>query len=143
MPPKRYKDTFFTKEQVEILAMRSRGMTLDEIARELGVSKASVHAVLKNALGIVRKARNTLRLYAEITGKVSVTVPAGSGIDEVVNQVFREADLHGIRLPLRSSDVVVTLARSVRECIDFSRSVIRCDVRIVIDPRGVIEVRKE
>ena len=143
MPPKRYKDTFFTKEQVDILAMRSRGMTLDEIARQLGVSKASVHAVLKNALNIVRKARNTLKLYAEITGKVSVSIPAGSSIDDVVNDVFREADLHGIRLPLRSSDVVITLAKSINECIDFDNSIIKCDIKIIIDPKGNIEIRRK
>lgn len=137
---KRYGDTFLTEEQVSILKMRSTGMTLDEIANALGVSKASVHAVLRNAYKTVERARKTLRLYAEITGGVTVASSPGTRVIELIDRLFKEADMHGVKLNVRSIEILLKIIKGLPECIDIKREILTCDVKITIMTDGKIEV---
>ena len=142
MPPRKYKDTLLTEEQVKVLMMRAKGMTIDEIAKVLGVSKADVHAVLKNALTTIRKARNTLNLYARITGYVVVSIDKGSKLEDVIELILKEADLHNIRLRMRSSDILVYIMKYANECIDIEKLIINCNLKLFINPKGYLRVEK-
>ncbi len=140
---RRCGDTFLTEEQVSILKMRNTGMTLDEIAKALGVSKASVHAVLRNAYKTVERARKTLRLYAEITGGVTVTSGPGTRAIELIDKLFKEADIHGIKLSVRSVEILLKVIKELPECIDIKRGVITCNIKITILTDGRIEVSRQ
>lgn len=139
MPPRRYQDTFFTEEQVKILAMRAKGMGVDEIAKELGISRTSVYSVLRSALTIVRKAKNTLNLYAKLMKEILVSIPRNTSLNDVVSMVLREADLHDVRLQLRSSDILLLIIKDAPECIDINKLELLCDLNLVISYDGLLK----
>ena len=140
MPPRRYQDTFFTEEQVKVLDMRAKGMNVDEIAKKLGISRTSVYSVLRSALTIVRKARNTLNLYAKLMKEISVNIPRNTNLNDVVNIVLKEADLHNVRLQLRSSEIVLFVIRNVPlECIDMNKLKLLCDISLIVSYDGLLK----
>ncbi|OYT45949.1 MAG: hypothetical protein B6U85_08070 [Desulfurococcales archaeon ex4484_42] len=140
MPPRRYQDTFFTEEQVKVLDMRAKGMNVDEIAKKLGISRTSVYSVLRSALTIVRKARNTLNLYAKLMKEISVNIPRNTNLNDVVNIVLKEADLHNVRLQLRSSEIVLFVIRNVPfECIDMNKLKLLCDISLTVSYDGLLK----
>ena len=140
MPPRRYQDTFFTEEQVKVLDMRAKGMNVDEIAKELGISRTSVYSVLRSALTIVKKARNTLNLYAKLMKEISISIPRNTNLNDVVSIVLKEADLHGVRLQLRSSEIVLFVIKNVpSECIDINRLKLLCDINLIVSYDGLLK----
>jgi len=140
VPPRRYQDTFFTEEQVKVLDMRAKGMNVDEIAKKLGISRTSVYSVLRSALTIVRKARNTLNLYAKLMKEISVNIPRNTNLNDVVNIVLKEADLHNVRLQLRSSEIVLFVIRNVPfECIDMNKLKLLCDISLTVSYDGLLK----
>jgi len=140
VPPRRYQDTFFTEEQVKVLDMRAKGMNVDEIAKKLGISRTSVYSVLRSALTIVRKARNTLNLYAKLMKEISVNIPRNTNLNDVVNIVLKEADLHNVRLQLRSSEIVLFVIRSMPlECIDMNKLKLLCDISLIVSYDGLLK----
>jgi len=140
VPPRRYQDTFFTEEQVKVLDMRAKGMNVDEIAKKLGISRTSVYSVLRSALTIVRKARNTLNLYAKLMKEISVNIPRNTNLNDVVNIVLKEADLHNVRLQLRSSEIVLFVIRNVPlECIDMNKLKLLCDISLIVSYDGLLK----
>jgi len=140
VPPRRYQDTFFTEEQVKVLDMRAKGMNVDEIAKKLGISRTSVYSVLRSALTIVRKARNTLNLYAKLMKEISVNIPRNTNLNDVVNIILKEADLHNVRLQLRSSEIVLFVIRNVPfECIDMNKLKLLCDISLTVSYDGLLK----
>jgi len=140
VPPRRYQDTLFTEEQVKVLDMRAKGMNVDEIAKKLGISRTSVYSVLRSALTIVRKARNTLNLYAKLMKEISVSIPRNTNLNDAVNIVLKEADLHNVRLQLRSSEIVLFIIRNVPlECIDMNRLRLLCDISLIVSYDGLLK----
>jgi len=140
VPPRRYQDTFFTEEQVKVLDMRAKGMNVDEIAKELGISRTSVYSVLRSALTIVKKARNTLNLYAKLMKEISISIPRNTNLNDVVSIVLKEADLHGVRLQLRSSEIVLFVIKNVpSECIDINRLKLLCDINLIVSYDGLLK----
>jgi len=125
---------------VRVLKLRAQGLTLEEIARRLGISKTSAHAALKSALSIVEKARNTLRLYAEILGGVELVMEPGVSVDTFVSTVFREADIHGIKVQVGGSTLVLRLLRKIGRCIDAENSIVNCRVKLWIGLDGTVKV---
>ena len=140
MPPRRYQDTFFTEEQAKVLDMRAKGMNVDEIAKELGISRTSVYSVLRSALTIVKKARNTLNLYAKLMKEISISIPRNTNLNDVVSIVLKEADLHNVRLQLRSSEIVLFVIKNVpSECIDINRLKLLCDINLIVSYDGLLK----
>jgi len=140
VPPRRYQDTFFTEEQVKVLDMRAKGMNVDEIAKELGISRTSVYSVLRSALTIVKKARNTLNLYAKLMKEISISIPRNTNLNDVVSIVLKEADLHNVRLQLRSSEIVLFVIKNVpSECIDINRLKLLCDINLIVSYEGLLK----
>ncbi|WFO75440.1 Tfx family DNA-binding protein [Desulfurococcaceae archaeon MEX13E-LK6-19] len=133
-------DTLLTSLQVKILKMKAEGLTFDEIARRLGVSKSSVYTVYKNAIHNIEKARNTLRLYAEIFGGIEVSIPKNTPINNIVSIILREADIHGIKINRSSSSILLYLFKKARECFNLDDEVLSCGLKIRITLDGNLEV---
>jgi len=136
----RYRDTLFTEQQVRVLRLRAQGLTLEEIARRLGISKTSAHSALRGAMKVVERARNTLRLYVEILGGVEVKVEPGVTLDALVSMIFREADIHGIKIRIGGSALVLQLFRRIGRCIDAESSVVECRLRLWIGRDGLVRI---
>jgi len=132
---RKIEGTFFTERQLEILKLRANGLSIDEISRKLGISKADVCAILRKVEDIVERARRTLKLYAEIVGGRTLVIAPGTSLEEAVRMIFVEADLFGVKLSMSSAKLLIELVRSASSCIDFEEARTKCTI--------VVEIRRD
>jgi len=116
-------------------------MTLDAIASRLGVSRTTIHAALKGALRAVEKAKNTLRLYAELMGGITVEGSPRTPVIDLINEIFRKADEHGIKINSRSVEILMQIMRDAPRCIDLEERVLKCRLKILIFSNGKVSIR--
>ncbi len=133
---RRFGNTFFTERQVEVLKLRAKGLSLDEIARILGVSKADVSSILKNIERIVSSARETLKLYAELVGEIVLEIDRGRHVVDAIGEILRFADFHGIKLRTSSAELLLELIARYPMCVDMSTKMLVCDIAVTIKLSG-------
>lgn len=141
MPPKRYRGTYFTLKQIRVLKLKEEGKSVDEIAKMLGVTKADVHIVLRNAMKIVTRARETLKLYIEITGILTLTFEKGTPISDLISKTCSEADLAGVKLNLKTYDLILEVMKIDPSIVDPWRQVITKPLKIIINRDGRMKAR--
>ncbi|MEM0505568.1 MAG: Tfx family DNA-binding protein [Sulfolobales archaeon] len=126
--------TYLTERQVKVLKLLSKGLTVDEIARTLGVSRSDVYSLIRSAKRVVSKSANTIKLYNELMNNSTFTVSKGASINEVIVRILEKADERNIKLPLTTADLVLRIAKSIGgECVDLVNNVINCDFILYLD----------
>lgn len=93
------KGTFLTKRQIQILKLRNKGLSLDEIARQLGTTKANICIIEQSALRNIDKARSTLEVAKTIKAPIVINVPKGIDLYEIPGMIYEAADKHNKWIP--------------------------------------------
>jgi hypothetical protein len=90
--------TTLTDRQVEVLELRERGLTQQDVADRLGTTASNVSAVERAAEANVEKARKTLELIRTLRAPVRFTVEAGASFDDLVDAVYELGDEAGTKV---------------------------------------------
>lgn len=90
--------TTLTERQVEVLELRERGWTQQEVADRLGTTDSNVSAVERAAEQNVEQARRTLELVRTLRAPVRFSVSAGTSFDALVERVYDRGDEAGIKI---------------------------------------------
>ena len=98
--------THLTKRQFEVLKRRMKGMSLTEIAEEIGTTRSNVSRIAKIAELNVERARNTLKLMETIEWPIKIDVKSGTNVYSISEQVFRKADEKGVKVSHNYSEIV-------------------------------------
>ncbi len=99
MPRSRvYGNSFFSERQHEILRLRNQGLTPDQIASKLGVTRQDVSILERRMRQNLEKAFTTINLAVELDLVHRFSVAPEMYILEASNAIFSEADRLGIKL---------------------------------------------
>lgn len=101
---------FLTEKQLKILALRSEGLTQEEIAKKLGTSRENVTITEKRARENIEKARRTILAYERLN-PILMTIEEGTDIFNIPRKIFREADKHGIKVLHNTTSLIGMLRR--------------------------------
>ncbi len=110
--------SLLSRVQLEVLALRSRGLSLGEVARRLGLSRQAVWALERRALRAVEAARRTLAAFEVATAPAIVVVKPGGSLDAAASRVLEEADAAGVKLRLDYMGVYALLRGDSRVCAE-------------------------
>ncbi len=113
-------DSFLTKRQMEILELRSRWCTQEEIARELGTTRENVTITEKRALENIKKARRTIDAF-EMLSPVEIEIEKGDDIFQVPDKILRIGDANGIDVLYNRTTIVGMLRRKAQDRIRGNR----------------------
>ncbi len=132
--------TYLTERQVKVLKLLSQGLSIDEIAHTLGVSRSNIYALIRSAKRVVSKSANTVKLYNELTGNNAVIVYREISINDAIMKILAEANSMGVKIPLTTAELILKLVKSVDDvCIDLINSMIKCNLVFRLDPTdGVV-----
>lgn len=90
--------TILTDRQMEVLELRERGFTQQEIAAQFDTTDSNISAIERAAEENVEKARRTLEAVRTIRSPVQFSVPSGTSFDELVASVYSQGDEAGIKI---------------------------------------------
>ncbi len=133
-------ESLLTSRQAEVLKLRRRGLSQQEVAEVLGTTRSNVSILEKRAIANVNRARATLREWTMIQAPVSVAVPAGTDLFEVPALVFDQADRSGIKLDAGSVDIVVQIRSKAPTAL--KKRVILRDLQVAVTDDGIVLVRE-
>jgi hypothetical protein len=133
--------TTLTERQVQVLELRERGHTQREVAAKLGTTDSNVSAIERAAEENVRKAHRTLELVRTIRSPVQFTVSAGTSFDELVSEVYAQADDAGVKVDYCRPELYGHLYGALEDCT--SQNELTDGVEVGLTNEGAVRVFAE
>jgi len=134
--PDRYG--LFTKLQLQVLKLRSRGLSLREVAEKIGTTRQNIQVAEKRARNNVRVAEETILIYTLITAPLKVKIEAGTHLVDIPKIVIEKADEAGVKVRADFTLIYKLLHFKTQECIQGPRLV--KPVLILVTSRGDVEI---
>lgn len=100
------KTGLLTERQIMVLRYRRQGLTQQQIGDIIGCSKVNVCTLEKSAARNVRRAQETLQYMDTLDGRFLCVIPAGTDLLAVPEQIYREADLRGVKVRYSTIDLI-------------------------------------
>jgi len=129
---------FLTKRQIEVLKLRMKGFTQEQVAELLKTTRENVANLESRAYVNIMRARITLKMLEDLNPRNEVVVPAETPITDVPRIILDRADMLGIKI-VYGAETIYHLARK--------KAVKRGDhltapLRVRILPSGKIKLAK-
>lgn len=131
-------ETFLTERQVEVLTLRSDGLTQREIAERLGTSVANVSSVENAGRRNVESAKRTLVLAGLLRAPTRVSAEAGTDLRDLLDRIYDRADEAGTRVSYTEPELSTHLQAQLGPHLDGRE--LRRDVEIGISDDGDVDV---
>ncbi|MBS1264133.1 MAG: DNA-binding protein Tfx [Methanonatronarchaeales archaeon] len=125
---------FLTERQLEVLRLREQDLTQREVAERLETSRSNVSLLERRGRENVERARATLDEWRKLTAEVVMEVEEGADLFEVPRDAYRLADERGIKVEMRSLEMVSKL----REKPNVTDRLVKEPFRVLISPRGEV-----
>lgn len=133
-----HKLGFFTKRQLEVLYLRSKGLSLREIAKIMGASHQNIAMIEKRALENISRAKTTLLIYELATSPVKVILREGTRHVDIPALIIDQADKAGVMIRGDIGLMLKTIWRYARDCIE-SR-VVKKPILVLVNKAGELKV---
>lgn len=101
--------TTLTERQVQVLELRERGLTQQEVADRIDTTASNVSAVERNARKNIEQARRTLECARVIRTAARFRVAAGTPFDDLVARVYDLGDEHDLHVDYRKPELYAHL----------------------------------
>jgi len=99
-------ESFLTEIQINVLNLRKRGYTQDEIANTMGTSRANISMIEKRARENIEKARNTLSIYNDIIAPSKIKIDKGTDVFNIPKIIFSKSDKDEIHVNYSSLQIM-------------------------------------
>jgi Tfx family DNA-binding protein len=125
--------TTLTERQVDVLRLRERGQTQQEVADQLGTTNSNISAVERAAEQNVEKARRTLELIRTIRSPVQFSVSPGTSFDDLVASVYSHGDEAGVKISYCRPELYTHLYGVLEACTKQNELITGVDVGITTE----------
>ena len=132
--------TFLTERQIEVVKLRHKGRSQQEVADMMGTTRSNISILEKRAHQNIARAQNTLRRWMTIQAPISLKVTAGTDVFDIPARVFQAADRMSIQLAATSLDIIVQLRREAPEL--FKKRSLLQDIEIYVTEDGELIVQE-
>lgn len=134
--PRKYG--LLTEHQIKVLKLRSKGLSLREVAFILGVSHQNIALTEKRALENIETAKQTLIAYKLATAPLKIRIDEGTKLVEIPRIIMDEADKKKLKVKGDFTLIFKLIRFRARKCIAENK--IKEPVMIIIDQNGEIDV---
>jgi len=109
------RGSLLTGRQLDVMRLRARGLTQQQVADELGTTKSNVSALEIAAHRNIERARNTLEMAAMVNARLLVEVSAGTDVNHVPTLLYRKADDNGVRIMVGGPEIIARIMSEVSD----------------------------
>lgn len=108
------EENWLTEKQKEVLKLREKGYTQNEIAKKMGTTRSNISVIEKNARRNIAKSEKTLEIADLLKAPIKFEIDREVNIHDIPRIIFRKADEKNIKIKLSGPE----LLRKVREKAD-------------------------
>lgn len=132
-------ENVLTHRQAQVLALRERGFSQEEIAAVLGTTRANISSIEASARRNVTRANETVDVAAALRAPVRVRIDPGTDLFDVPDAIFRACDEAGTKVAHPSAEVVRAVRQDAADAIEDGQVV--TPLLIGVDGDGSITIR--
>ena len=130
---------FLTEKQIQVLRLRSEGLTQAEVAKQFGTTRVNVSIVERRARDNIRRARETLLALKTFKIAVSVVIEPGTHMVDIPRILLNRADEANIKVTSDFLKILKDIKAQAKKKVRGVRAIKPIPVRIMQDGHLVIE----
>lgn len=112
------ESNILTRRQVEVLALRERGLKQATIANRLDTSRANISGIEASARNNVARARETVRIADLLSAPVQVEISSDSDLYDVPYEVFDACDDAGVKVNEDAPELIRRITDAADDAIE-------------------------
>jgi len=119
-----------TKKQLKVLELRSKGLTQNEVARQLATTRANISMIEWRARRRLAKAKDTIRAYELMQEDFKVEIREGTKLADISAIVLKACDKRHVHLRSTIVDVVKVIKSLKPDCISDGMVIRKIALRV-------------
>ncbi|MGB6680826.1 MAG: Tfx family DNA-binding protein [Candidatus Bathyarchaeia archaeon] len=130
----RKNTNLLTDRQIQVLKLRSRGITQERVARQLKTTRENVSILESRARRNIKRAKATIEMLEDLGMAIRITIKPETPVLEISNLIFKKADDANVRLQLDCIDLLEKIKMRAKNKIKAKKVV--NPISVVLLPYG-------
>lgn len=130
----RKNTNLLTDRQIQVLKLRSRGITQERVARQLKTTRENVSILESRARRNIKRAKATIEILEDLGMAIRITIKPETPVLEISNLILKKADDANVRLQLDCIDLLEKIKMRAKNKIKAKKVV--NPISVVLLPYG-------
>jgi Tfx family DNA-binding protein len=130
----RKNTNLLTDRQIQVLKLRSRGITQERVARQLKTTRENVSILESRARRNIKKAKATIEILEDLGMATRITIKPETPVLEISKIILKKADDANVRLQLDCVDLLEKIKIKAKNKIKAKKVV--QPISVVLLPYG-------
>ena len=130
----RKNTNLLTDRQIQVLKLRSRGITQDRVARQLKTTRENVSILESRARRNIKRAKATIEILEDLGMAIRITIKPETPVLEISNLILKKADDANVRLQFDCVDLLEKIKIKAKNKIKAKKVV--NPISVVLLPYG-------
>ena len=130
----RKNTNLLTDRQIQVLKLRSRGITQEKVARQLKTTRENVSILESRARRNIKRAKATIELLEDLGMATRITIKPDTPVLEISKLILKKADDANVRLQLDCIDLLEKIKIKAKNKIKAKKVV--QPISVVLLPYG-------
>ena len=130
----RKNTNLLTDRQIQVLKLRSRGITQERVARQLKTTRENVSILESRARRNIKRAKATIEILEDLGMATRITIKPDTPVLEISKLVLKKADDANVRLQLDCIDLLEKIKIKAKNKIKAKKVV--SPISVILLPYG-------
>ena len=130
----RKNTNLLTDRQIQVLKLRSRGITQERVARQLKTTRENISILESRARRNIKKAKATIEMLEDLGMATRITIKPETPVLEISKIILKKADDANVRLQLDCIDLLEKIKIKAKNKIKAKKVV--QPISVVLLPYG-------
>jgi Tfx family DNA-binding protein len=130
----RNNTNLLTDRQIQVLKLRSRGITQERVARQLKTTRENVSILESRARRNIKRAKATIEILENLGMATRITIKPDTPVLEMSKLILKKADDENVRLQLDCIDLLEKIKMKAKNKIKAKKVV--SPISVVLLPYG-------
>jgi len=130
----RKNTNLLTDRQIQVLKLRSQGITQERVARQLKTTRENVSILESRARRNIKRAKATIEILEDLGMAIRITIKPETPVLEISNLILKKADDANVRLQLDCIDLLEKIKMKAKNKIKAKKVV--NPISVVLLPYG-------
>ena len=130
----RKNTNLLTDRQIQVLKLRSRGITQERVARQLKTTRENVSILESRARRNIKRAKATIEILEDLGMATRITIKPDTPVLEISKLILKKADDANVRLQLDCIDLLEKIKINAKNKIKAKKVI--SPISVVLLPYG-------
>ena len=130
----RKNTNLLTDRQIQVLKLRSRGITQERVARQLKTTRENVSILESRARRNIKRAKATIEILEDLGMATRITIKPDTPVLEISRLILKKADDANVRLQLDCIDLLEKIKIKAKNKIKAKKVI--SPISVILLPYG-------